>query len=88
MKGKEGNTVTVNGQVNPVLNIQPGEVQRWRILNACNARFLKLNLQQHGLQLIGTDGGLLDKPYAISEILVSPCERLDVLVKATQSWAT
>ena len=35
MKGKEGTIVTVNGQVNPVLNIQPGEVQRWHVLNAC-----------------------------------------------------
>ncbi len=84
MKGKEGNIVMVNGQVNPVLNIHPGQVQRWRILNACNARFLKLNLQQHGLQIIGTDGGLLDKPYAVSEVLVAPGERLDLLVKAVK----
>jgi len=85
MKGKEGSIVMVNGQVNPVLSMRPGQVQRWRILNACNARFLKLNLQQHGLQIIGTDGGLLDKPYPISEILLAPGERIDVLVKAIQS---
>lgn len=85
MKGKEGSIVMVNGQVNPVLNIRPGQVQRWRILNAANARFLKLNLQQHGLQLIGTDGGLLDKPYAVSEILVAPGERVDLLVKAVKT---
>jgi FtsP/CotA-like multicopper oxidase with cupredoxin domain len=85
MKGKEGTIVTVNGQVNPVLNIQPGEVQRWHLLNACNARFLKLSLQQHGLQVVGTDGGLLDKPYPVSEILIAPGERLDLLVKATQA---
>ncbi len=85
MKGKEGSIVMVNGQVNPVLQVRPGQVQRWRILNACNARFIKLNLQQHGLQLIGTDGGLLDKPYAVSEVLVAPGERLDLLVKAVKS---
>jgi FtsP/CotA-like multicopper oxidase with cupredoxin domain len=85
MKGKEGTIVTVNGQVNPVLNIQPGEVQRWHVLNACNARFLKLSLQQHGLQLIGTDGGLLDKPYNVPELLIAPGERVDLLVKATQT---
>jgi FtsP/CotA-like multicopper oxidase with cupredoxin domain len=39
LQGKEGDTVLVNGQVNPVLPIRPGQVQRWRILNASNARF-------------------------------------------------
>ena len=85
MHGKEGNTVMVNGQVNPVLSIAPGQVQRWRILNGSNARFYKLSLEGHTLQVIGTDGGLLDKPYPMSSILLSPGERLDVLVKASQT---
>jgi FtsP/CotA-like multicopper oxidase with cupredoxin domain len=81
--GKEGNLVTVNGQVNPVLAIRPGQVQRWRIFNASTARFFRLSLEGHSLNVIGTDGGLLDKPYPVSEILVSPAERLDVLVQAS-----
>jgi FtsP/CotA-like multicopper oxidase with cupredoxin domain len=85
MHGKEGDTVMVNGQVNPVLSIKPGQVQRWRIVNACNARFLKLSLEGHTLQIIGTEGGLLNKPYPVSSILLSPGERLDVLVKANQT---
>ena len=84
MHGKEGDIVTVNGQVNPVLNIRPGQVQRWRILNISNARFYKLSLGNHAMYLIGTDGGLLDKPYPQTEILISPGERVDVLVKANQ----
>ena len=83
MHGKEGNIVMVNGQVNPRLNMKTGQVQRWRILNASNARFYKLSLESHTLQLIGTDGGLLDKPYPRSELLLSPGERVDVLVKGT-----
>ncbi len=83
MQGKEGNIIMINGQVNPVLTMRPGQVQRWRIVNSCNARFMKLNLAQHNLQLIGTDGGLLDKPYQHSEILVAPGERIDVLIKAS-----
>jgi FtsP/CotA-like multicopper oxidase with cupredoxin domain len=54
MQGKEGNLVMVNGQVNPVLNIQPGEVQRWRIVNASNARFYRLSLESHAMYLVGT----------------------------------
>jgi FtsP/CotA-like multicopper oxidase with cupredoxin domain len=81
--GKEGNLVMVNGRVNPVLAIRPGQVQRWRIFNASTARFYRLSLEGHSLQVIGTDGGLLDKPYPVTEILLAPAERLDVLVQAS-----
>jgi len=83
MQGMEGSTVMVNGRVNPVLSARPGQVQRWRILNASTARFYRLSLQGHSLSVIGTDGGLLDKPYAQSYILLSPGERVDLLVKAS-----
>jgi FtsP/CotA-like multicopper oxidase with cupredoxin domain len=83
MHGKQGDVCTVNGQVNPALGIRPGEVKRLRILNASNARFYRLSLQGHTLQVVGTDGGLLDKPYPVSEILLSSGERVDVLVKAS-----
>jgi FtsP/CotA-like multicopper oxidase with cupredoxin domain len=85
MHGKEGNLVMVNGQVNPVLKIQPGQVQRWQIVNACNARFFKLSLENHSMYLAGTDGGLLDKPYQVSSLLLSPGERVDILVRANQA---
>ncbi len=45
MHGKEGNLVTVNGQLNPSLTFRPGEVKRLRFLNASNARFYRLSLQ-------------------------------------------
>lgn len=85
MNGKEGSLVMVNGQVNPVLKIRPGQVQRWRIVNACNARFCKLSLENHYMYLVGTDGGLLDKPRQVSSLLLSPGERVDILVRANQA---
>ena len=83
-----GDTVMVNGQVNPVLNIQPGQVQRWRILNASAARYYRLRLENHTMYLVGTDDNLLDAPVALNEILLTPGERIDVLVKADQSPGT
>ncbi|MCL4501403.1 MAG: multicopper oxidase family protein [Deltaproteobacteria bacterium] len=83
--GKEGNIITVNGQVNPILSIQPGQVQRWRILNSGNARFYNLafaNNQGGAMYLAGTESGLLDKPYPRTQILLSPGERVEVLVQA------
>ncbi len=88
MHGKEGDTIMVNGQMNPVLSIRPGQVQRWRIVNLSNARFYKLSLENHIMHLIGTDGGLLDKPYPLSEIVLSTGERIDVLVKADMTSGT
>ncbi len=82
MNGKEGPLVMVNGQINPRLAMRPGEVQRWRILNASTARFYNLSLTQHSMYLIGTDSGLIDKPYPLNRILLSPGERIDLLVKA------
>ena len=85
VRGKEGETVTVNGLVNPVLTARPGQVQRWRVLNASTARFYKLSLEGHRLHVIGTDGGLLDKPYRQAAVLLAPGERLDILVKASST---
>jgi FtsP/CotA-like multicopper oxidase with cupredoxin domain len=75
----------VNGQVNPRLYMKTGQVQRWRILNASNARFYRLALEGHAFYLIGTDGGLLDKPYSKTEMILSPGERIDILVRGTKS---
>lgn len=85
MHGVEGNTVMVNGQVNPRITIKSGQVQRWRIVNCCTARFFRLSLSKHNMYLVGTDGGLLDKPYYVPELLLSPGERADILVKASMS---
>lgn len=73
MAGKEGDIVTVNGQVHPVLSMRPGEVKRLRFINAGNARYYTLSLEGHGdpdagdgFYIIGTDGGLLERPVRLS----------------------
>ena len=84
--GREGNYVLVNGQYQPVLAINPGQSQRWRILNATNARYLRLALTGHTMTLIGTDGGLLHSPVpGLDEILLAPAERVEVIVTASLS---
>jgi len=44
MMGREGSLVLVNGQLNPRLSAKPAERERWRIINACTSRYLKLCL--------------------------------------------
>jgi hypothetical protein len=44
MAGREGEMVLVDGALRPVLTARPGERERWRIVNACTARYLRLRL--------------------------------------------
>jgi suppressor of ftsI len=79
--GRQGETLLVNGGRMPVHTVRPGTTQRWRILNATSARYLRIALEGHALTLVGTDGGLLAAPLAgLSEILVAPAQRVEVLV--------
>jgi bilirubin oxidase len=81
--GYEGNTLFVNGQRQPTISIRAGEVQRWRVINASAARFYRLSLPGHTFVQVGTDGGLFERPVERSEVLVTPSERVELLVRGT-----
>jgi FtsP/CotA-like multicopper oxidase with cupredoxin domain len=58
-----GENIYTNGQFQPVLNMQPGEVQFWRIVNACHQKAVPIDgPAQPGLKWIQTaqDGVQLD----------------------------
>ncbi len=84
MAGREGDLVTVNGQVNPSFSMPAGGLARLRLVNASNARFYRLALEQHPFYLIATDGYPLSAPVEVSELLLSPGERAEVLVQMHQ----
>jgi FtsP/CotA-like multicopper oxidase with cupredoxin domain len=81
MAGREGDLVTVNGQVNPPVRIQRDGWIRLRILNASSSRFYRLQLEEHLLYLIATDAGALPAPDQRDEILLTPGERIEVMVR-------
>jgi FtsP/CotA-like multicopper oxidase with cupredoxin domain len=60
--------------------VRAGERQRWRFVNAANARYFRLALPGQKLTLIGGDGGLLEAPREVDELLLVPGERADVLI--------
>ena len=80
MIGRQGNLLLVNGQAMPVVGVASGERERWRIVNAATARYFLLSLPGHAFYLLGTDGGLLERPIKKGEILLAPGERVDVVV--------
>lgn len=87
MMGYLGDIVLVNLTPNAYLEIGP-RFYRFRCLNGSNARVYKLAFmrgqEQLAYQVIGTDGGLLDRTYPAKEVFLAPAERLDVLFDASQ----
>jgi bilirubin oxidase len=82
--GRQGEQLLVNGGRLPVHTLRPGATQRWRILNATSARYLRLALDGHTFTLVGTDGGLLGAPVGpLAEIVVAPAQRIEVVVRAS-----
>jgi spore coat protein A len=80
-----GDVACVNGIAFPYLEVEPRKY-RFRLLNASNSRFYHLTwVDQTGssgpvFHQIGTDGGLLEQPVALSGLLIAPAERLDLVV--------
>ncbi len=81
MMGREGDVITVNGQVNPSFALPEAGLLRLRILNASTSRFYRLSLENHLFYQIATDGNGLNEPIEVRELLLTPGQRADVLVK-------
>lgn len=79
--GREGPTLFVNGQVMPTLSIRRGEVQRWRVINASAGRIYRIAIRGQSFVQVGTDGGLLESPREINEVLLATGERVELLVR-------
>lgn len=86
MMGHLGDTILVNLTPRPTLNIEK-RLYRFRILNGSNSRIYKLAFVRGNKTLaytiIGTDAGLLDRPYNAQEAFLAPAERVDVLFDAS-----
>jgi FtsP/CotA-like multicopper oxidase with cupredoxin domain len=80
LMGREGALVLVDGQLQPTMTARPGERERWRIVNACASRYLRLRLDGQQLDLLGLDGGRYAAPQRVSELVLMGGNRADVLV--------
>jgi suppressor of ftsI/bilirubin oxidase len=81
--GHYGSEILVNWTARPHFNAAT-RIYRFRIVNASSARLYRLAFL-HGesrldYHVIGTDGGLLDRPRKVNETFLAPAERIDVLL--------
>ena len=78
--GREGSTRLLNGKQEPELTMAAGQIERWRIVNAASARYVRLSIGDRPFKVIGTDGGLISAPYTTDEILLAPADRVELAV--------
>lgn len=85
--GREGAYILANGKILPTLRARSGAPQRWRIVNAAKSRYFLLDLGGQPFYVIGSDGGLQERPESMRTLLVTPGERADVIVTPTRRKA-
>lgn len=81
--GALGDELLVNGTRGPYLDVSD-EVVRLRLLNASTARSFAFTWSDgRPVELIATDGGLLEASVELDHVMLSPGERAEVLVRPT-----
>jgi blue copper oxidase len=77
--GRLGDQLLVNGTHDPHLNITSQRV-RLRLLNASTARSYHVGFaDDRPFDLVGTDGGLLERPHSTTRVPLSPGERAEIV---------
>lgn len=78
--GTYGDTMMINGVINPVLKTEK-KLVRLRVLNGSNARNYNVHFDNDmTFTQIATDGGFLNKPQKMKELLLGAGERAEILV--------
>nr|BFE63061.1 multicopper oxidase domain-containing protein [Dactylosporangium thailandense] len=78
--GVLGDEILVNGTPGPYVDVRSGLV-RLRLVNASTARIYDFTLADHRpFALVGTDGGLLERPAMTSHVRLSVGERAEIVV--------
>jgi FtsP/CotA-like multicopper oxidase with cupredoxin domain len=75
----EREVISINGQINPAVQMCPGEMQFWRLANIGATLFIKFRIEGMALYVLGTDGHPLSQPRRLTEFFLSPGERIDAI---------
>ena len=78
-EGKQYSTLTVNGVINPFVEVPKGLV-RLRLLNGSQARIYQLSVEGANMTKIASDGGYLTSPVVIEQLVLGPGDRAEVVV--------
>jgi FtsP/CotA-like multicopper oxidase with cupredoxin domain len=82
--GEDNEIISINGQLNPIVQIRPSEMQFWRIANIGATLFIKFQIEGMALYTIATDGHPLSQPRKMTEFFIGPGERIDAIAVGPQ----
>ena len=71
--------LTVNGTLDPYMDVPAGLV-RLRLLNGSQARLYKLSVDAGKMIVIASEGGYLNQPLEMEQIIISPGDRAEIIV--------
>ena len=82
--GMKGDTILVNGSVMPKLNVETTQY-RFRLYNVSNAKTYDFAFSDgRKFKIVGTDGGLLNKPVEVDHIMLGAAERVELIADFSQ----
>jgi suppressor of ftsI len=83
--GDDNEIISINGQLNPLVQLRPGEMQFWRIANIGATLFIKFQIEGMPLYAVATDGHPLSRPHKMTEFFVGPGQRIDAIAIGPQA---
>ena len=77
--------ISINGQLNPIVQIRPGEMQFWRIANIGATLFIKFHIEGMPLYAVAIDGHPRSRPGKMTEFFIGPGQRIDAIAIGPQA---
>jgi FtsP/CotA-like multicopper oxidase with cupredoxin domain len=81
LMGRFGNIFLVNGKPHYHLRVKRGEVVRFFLTNAANARTLNLSFPGARMKLVASDVGTFEREQWVESVVIAPAERYVVQVR-------
>ena len=81
LMGRFGNLFLVNGEPRYRLRVRRGEVVRFYLTNASNARTLNLSFPGARMKVVASDAGRLEQEAWVESVVIAPAERYIVHVR-------
>ena len=75
LAGRSGNVTLVNGEPRWSLTVHRGEVVRFHLTNAANARIFNLSFDSLPLKIVGSDLGRFERETWATSAVLAPAER-------------
>jgi suppressor of ftsI len=75
LMGRFGNTLLVNGEPRYSLRVERGEVVRFFLTNAANARTFNLSFPGARMKVVASDAGTYEREAWVESVVIAPAER-------------